>query len=760
MINLYKNGVYLLRGREIVEDTAHAKQIIKAKLGIDISKEDAVKGTMAYCVMKNHNQSANMEELKLRFDALVSNDIGYVNIIQTARAIGLDRFPLPYILTNCHSTLCAVGGTLNEDDHMFGLACAQKFGGIYVPAHQAVMHQYMREMVAKSGDMILGSDSHTRYGVLGAMAIGEGGGEVVKQLISKTYDIKRPEVIAAYITGELESGAIGPHDIALAIIEKVYACSYVKNKVIEFIGDGIKSLSMDYRMGIDTMTTETACLSSIWETDDKALDYFELHDRKQDYRKLYPNQIAFYDGMIYIDLSKIKPMIALPFHPSNVYAIEELNRNADEILLQIEKQGQDLLDNIKIKFSLRDKLENGILHIQQAVIGGCVGGTFENICAASDILERYLKVSSRFPFSIYPASQPIFLQLLRNGSVENLTMFGVTVRTAFCGPCFGLGDIPSNGDLSIRHIARNFPSREGSLPNNGQIASVALMDARSIAATVINGGKLTPATELNVSYTDKPYYFDKTIYNKCTYNGYKKEQPQIQIKFGPGITDWPRMSGLTENIMLKVASVINDSVTTTDELIPAGETASFRSNPSKMAGFMLSRKDPGYVVRTKEIQGAEIARLKGEDPKQIDKELEKAFNIVGEKFNITSTETGLGSVLYAKKPGEGSAREQAASCQKVLGGWANIAEEYATKRYRSNLINWGILPFILKGETLFEIGDFIFIPNIRKAISMNEENIKAYIVRNRLEEFNLVLNELTKDEREILLSGCLINFYK
>ena len=760
MIKLFSNGVYLINNKDIVEDCNEVNSILKNKIGDNYpSKEEAKKNTIAYNILKEHNTSENMDKLKIKFDKLASHDITFVGIIQTARASGLEKFPVPYALTNCHNSLCAVGGTINEDDHMFGLSCAKKYGGIYVPPHQAVIHQFAREMLAGCGKMILGSDSHTRYGALGTMAIGEGGPEIVKQLLCKTYDINRPEVVGVYLTGSPQKG-VGPQDIALAIIGAVFANGYVNNKVMEFVGDGVDNLSADFRIGIDVMTTETTCLSSIWKTDNKIKEFYDIHGRVDEYKELNPGSVAYYDGMIYVDLAKVKPMIAMPFHPSNVYSIEELNSNLNDILADVEKKAGISLDN-KVKFTLRDKIHNGKLYVEQGVIAGCAGGGFENICDAADILRGTSIGSDEFSLSVYPASQPVFMELVKNGRIADIMATGATVRTAFCGPCFGAGDVPANNGLSIRHSTRNFPNREGSKITNGQIASVALMDARSIAATAANKGYLIAATDIDVNFTKPKYYFDKSIYENRVYDGVGKADPSVEIKFGPNIVDWPKMSALTDNLLLKVVSVIHDPVTTTDELIPSGETSSYRSNPLGLAEFTLSRKDPAYVGRAKEIQKAEKARISNESPIDAVNELDPIFTSIKEVFtDVNNKNTGIGSTIYAVKPGDGSAREQAASCQKVLGGWANIAKEYATKRYRSNLINWGMLPFVLEEELCFDNGDYLFVPNIIEAIKEKKTSIKAYVVNKSMKEFELKLGELTDDEREIILKGCLINYYK
>ena len=759
MIKLYDNGVYLVNGTDIVEDNGEAAAALTAKCGQAPSKQEAAKGTMAYSILEAHNTSGNMEQLQIKFDKLTSHDITFVGIIQTARASGLEKFPIPYVLTNCHNSLCAVGGTINEDDHMFGLSCAKKYGGIYVPPHQAVIHQYAREMLAEGGKMILGSDSHTRYGALGTMAMGEGGPELVKQLLSRTYDINMPGVIAVYLTGKPQKG-VGPQDIALAIIGAVFANGYVNNKVMEFVGDGVANLSADYRIGVDGLTTETTCLSSIWTTDDKIKEFYEIHKRPESYKELKPADVAYYDGMVYVDLSTIKPMIAMPFHPSNVYTIEELNANLMDILDDVEKRALVSLDNNKVNYTLKDKVHNGRLYVEQGVIAGCAGGGFENVCDAADILRGKYIGADEFSLSVYPSSQPVFMELVKNGTIADLMETGATVRSAFCGPCFGAGDVPPNNGLSIRHSTRNFPNREGSKVNNGQIASVALMDARSIAATAANQGYLTAATDIDVDFKKPKYFFDSAIYENRVYNGWGNAKPETEVKFGPNIKDWPKMSALTDNLVLKVVSEIHDPVTTTDELIPSGETSSFRSNPLGLAEFTLSRKDPAYVGRAKEVQAAEKARVAGEDIFTALPEVEDIFKTINETFAAAPQDTQIGSTIFAVKPGDGSAREQAASCQKVLGGFANIANEYATKRYRSNLINWGMLPFLYQGELPFENGDYLFIKDIRKAIEEKNDTIKAYVVNKGMKEFELHLGNLTDDERDIIEKGCLINYYR
>jgi aconitate hydratase len=761
MVQLYNNGVYLLNGCEIVEDNNEANAILTSKLGAAVpTKEEAAKGTIAYGILENHNTSGNMSKLKIKFDKLTSHDITFVGIIQTARASGLEKFPVPYVLTNCHNSLCAVGGTINEDDHLFGLTSAKKYGGVYVPPHQAVIHQYAREMLAGGGKMLLGSDSHTRYGALGTMAMGEGGPELVKQLLSKTYDINMPEVVGVYLTGKPQKG-VGPQDVALAIIGEVFSNGYVNNKVMEFVGDGVANLSADFRIGIDVMTTETTCLSSIWKTDDVIKEFYEIHGRTAEYKELKPAEAAYYDGMIYVDLSKIKPMIAMPFHPSNTYTIEELNVNLTDILAECEKKALVTLGGA-VDFKLQDKVRNGKLYVDQGIIAGCAGGGFENICEAADILNGASIGTDEFTLSVYPASTPIYMEIVKNGSVAKLMSAGVVVKTAFCGPCFGAGDTPSNNAFSIRHTTRNFPNREGSKLQSGQISSVALMDARSIAATAANKGYLTAATDMDVEFTNPKYFFDKTIYENRIFDSKGISDSNVDIKFGPNIKDWPEMSQLTDNLLIKVVSEIHDPVTTTDELIPSGETSSYRSNPIGLAEFTLSRKDPEYVGKAKAVQAAEKVRRAGEDPEKAFEELAPVMNKIKEKYTTVNTDnTGIGSTIFAVKPGDGSAREQAASCQKVLGGWANIANEYATKRYRSNLINWGMLPFIIdKGELPFKNGDYIFIPEIKQAVEEKQTEIKAFTVGDSLKEFTLKMGELTDDERTIILKGCLINYYR
>ncbi|MDE7423695.1 MAG: hydratase [Lachnospiraceae bacterium] len=758
MIKLYDNGVYLLNGTEIVEDNNEAAALLQSKLGSAPDKTQAAKGTMAYHILEAHNTSGNMEKLKIKFDKLTSHDITFVGIIQTARASGLEKFPIPYVLTNCHNSLCAVGGTINEDDHMFGLTCAKKYGGVYVPPHQAVIHQFAREMLAGGGKMILGSDSHTRYGALGTMAMGEGGPELVKQLLSQTYDINMPGVIGVYLTGEPMKG-VGPQDVALAIIGAVFANGYVNNKVMEFVGPGVANLSADFRIGVDVMTTETTCLSSIWKTDEKIKEFYDIHDRVEEYKELNPADVTYYDGMIYVDLSTIKPMIAMPFHPSNTYTIEEVNANLMDVLHDCEQKALVSLDG-QVDFKLTDKVKNGKLYVDQGIIAGCAGGGFENICDAADILSGASIGADAFTLSVYPASMPVYMELVKNGAAAKLMGAGAVMKTAFCGPCFGAGDTPANNAFSIRHSTRNFPNREGSKLQNGQISSVALMDARSIAATAANKGYLTPATEMDVEFTHPKYFFDKTIYDNRVFDSKGVADPKQEIQFGPNIKDWPVMSALTDNLLLKVVSEIHDPVTTTDELIPSGETSSYRSNPIGLAEFTLSRKDPAYVGRAKEVHAAEEARLAGKCMGEVLPEMKEVFHKIKDTFDgVDKTNTGIGSTIYAVKPGDGSAREQAASCQKVLGGWANIAKEYATKRYRSNLINWGMLPFLYEDENLpFANGDYIFVPDIAKAVRDKATEIKAYVVGDSFKEFTLKMGELTDDEREIILKGCLINY--
>ncbi len=761
MITLYEGGAYLVDGLQLIPDTEDAIATVAEAAGRNVAQGEAMKNTIAYGILEAHNISGSMEKLKIKFDKLTSHDITFVGIIQTARASGLEKFPIPYVLTNCHNSLCAVGGTINEDDHMFGLSCAKRYGGVYVPPHQAVIHQFAREMLAGGGRMLLGSDSHTRYGALGTMAMGEGGPELVKQLLSRTYDINMPEVVGIYLKGTPMPG-VGPQDVALAIIGAVFKNGYVKNKVMEFVGPGVAGLSSDFRIGIDVMTTETTCLSSIWKTDSIIEEFYEIHGRREDYRELNPGQVAYYDGIIEVDLSEIKPMIAMPFHPSNTYTIDELNGNLFDILDDVEKKALVSLDG-KVDFKLKDKVRDGRLYVEQGIIAGCAGGGFENICAAADILDGMGIGPDEFTLSVYPASMPIYMELIKNGCAAKLLGTGAVLKTAFCGPCFGAGDTPANNAFSIRHSTRNFPNREGSKLQDGQISSVALMDARSIAATAANKGYLTSAANQIEADTLKKYkyFFDQSIYENRVFDSHGIADESVEIKFGPNIKDWPRMSALPKNLVLKVVSEIHDPVTTTDELIPSGETSSFRSNPLGLAEFTLSRKDPAYVGLAKEIQKAEQARTEGQDPYAANAEVEPVMHQIQASFEDVNLEnTGFGSTIFAVKPGDGSAREQAASCQKVLGGWANIANEYATKRYRSNLINWGMLPFLIDaGKLPFANQEFLFIPGIRRAVAERQPEIKAYVVSDTLKEFVLRLGEMTEDERTIILKGCLINYY-
>ena len=755
MITLSKGGAYLIGGTEVVETGAGSEELLKNKLGDKyLTKEDAAKNTMAYGILNEHNTSGNMDKLQIKFDKLTSHDITFVGIIQTARASGLEKFPIPYVLTNCHNSLCAVGGTINEDDHMFGLTCAKKYGGIYVPPHQAVIHQFAREMLAGGGKMILGSDSHTRYGALGTMAMGEGGPELVKQLLSQTYDINMPEVIGIYMTGEPAKG-VGPQDVALAIIGEVFDKGYVKNKVMEFVGPGVSNLSADFRIGVDVMTTETTCLSSIWRTDEKIKEFYDIHGRVDEYKELNPGEVTYYDGIVYVDLSKIKPMIAMPFHPSNTYTIEELNANLEDILHDVEKKALVSLDG-QVDYKLTNKIRDGKLYVDQGIIAGCAGGGFENICAAADILKGHSIGADEFTLSVYPASMPVYMELIKNGCAADIMAAGGVMKTAFCGPCFGAGDTPANNAFSIRHSTRNFPNREGSKLQNGQISSVALMDARSIAATAAN--------DVDVEFKGRKYHFDKSIYENRVFDSHGIADPDTEIQFGPNIKDWPEMVALTDNLLLKVVSEIHDPVTTTDELIPSGETSSYRSNPLGLAEFALSRKDPEYVGKAKKVQKAEKAREAGQNPVDALPEVGGVFEALKSnlpQYKIDNDTVGIGSTIFAVKPGDGSAREQAASCQKVLGGWANIACEYATKRYRSNLINWGMLPFIYESEELpFKNGDYIFVPEIVEAVKNKATDVQAYVVDDdkNVKPFTLKLGEMTDDERDIILKGCLINY--
>ena len=762
-MKLYENGAYLINGVELVEDTGDVAQAVAAKTGSAPDKEAAKKGTMAYGILTSHNISGNDKDLQIKFDKMTSHDITFVGIIQTARASGMEKFPLPYVLTNCHNSLCAVGGTINEDDHVFGLTAAQKYGGIYVPPHQAVIHQYAREMLAGCGKMILGSDSHTRYGALGTMAVGEGGGELAKQLCGRTYDIKMPQVVAIYMTGKPRKG-VGPQDVAIAIIGAVFKNGYVKNKVMEFVGPGISNLSTDFRIGIDVMTTETTCLSSIWRTDENTKDWFETHKRPEEYKELNPAPVTYYDGVVEINLDEIKPMIAMPFHPSMAYTIDDVNANLKDVLHECEERAKISFGD-KIKYSLQDKIVDGKLYTEQGLIAGCAGGGFENIMAAADILKGKFIGNDKFTLSVYPASTPIYMEIIKNGAAATLLETGAILKTAFCGPCFGAGDTPANNAFSLRHATRNFPNREGSKVQNGQIASVALMDARSIAATAANKGFLTSAETYEGDFNQYKYFFDSTIYENRVYDSHGVAHPEVELIEGPNIKPWPAMTALTDDVMLKVVSEIHDPVTTTDELIPSGETSSYRSNPLGLAEFALSRKDPNYVPNAKEVQKVEHARQAGTSPLE-DAGFKAAYETVMKQFpEVDPMKTAIGSTIYAVKPGDGSAREQAASCQKVLGGWANIAHEYATKRYRSNLINWGMMPFLYEGddkELPFALGDYVFVPGVRKAIADKDEVIKAYAVKadGTMTEFDVKLGDLTDAERDIIMAGCLINYYR
>ena len=747
MVKLYDGGVYLVNGTEIVPEAAAPETY---------QKDTAKQGTIAYSILKAHNTAEDMQNLRLKFDALASHDITFVGIIQTARASGMEKFPIPYVLTNCHNSLCAVGGTINEDDHVFGLSAARKYGGIYVPPHMAVIHQYMREAMAGCGKMILGSDSHTRYGALGTMAIGEGGGELVKQLLENTYDVAYPGVVAVYLTGKPRPG-VGPQDIALAIIGAVFKNGYVKNKVMEFVGPGIKSMTTDYRNGVDVMTTETTCLTSVWCTDDDTKAYLAKHGRADDYRALKPADVTYYDGLVYVDLSSVKPMIALPFHPSNAFEIDELNANLGDILREVEKEAARLTEGKDIEFSLTDKITPKGLQVQQGIIAGCAGGTYTNVMAAAHILKGAQCGQGEFTLDVYPSSQPVFMDLLAKGAISDLMATGAIVKTAFCGPCFGAGDTPANNALSIRHATRNFPNREGSKPGAGQLSAVALMDARSIAATAANGGILTSAEKYADSYEVPEYNYDDSSYRARIYNGFGKAEPEDKLIYGPNIKDWPEQEALAQNILLRVCSKIMDKVTTTDELIPSGETSSYRSNPLGLAEFTLSRRDPGYVQRAKDVRALEKARLAGEaqSDEALKNTLGKVKNILPD---VDEKTIEIGSVIYCVKPGDGSAREQAASCQRVLGGLANICSEYATKRYRSNVMNWGMLPFQMKNEPAFEIGDYILVPNVLDAMDGDMQSIKAYVLGDEVKEIELYIAPMTDDEKKIVKAGCLINF--
>ena len=784
MIQLYDGGVYLVNGKDIVPEQEAAK--VQQLTGKTVSKEDAKKGTIAYSILKNHNTSGSMDNLKIKFDSMASHDITYVGIIQTAKASGMDHFPLPYVLTNCHNSLCAVGGTINEDDHVFGLSAAKKYGGIFVPPHVAVIHQYMREKMAGCGKMIIGSDSHTRYGALGTMAVGEGGGELVKQLLQDTYDIAYPGVVGVYLTGK-PNPAVGPHDIAIAIVGAVFKNGYVKNKVMEFVGPGIASMSTDYRNSVDVMTTETTCLSSVWRTDEDTKAYLTQHGRGDVYKELNPADVAYYDGFIYIDLSTIKPMIAMPMHPSNAFTIDELNANLEDILHETEEainkrmsnaftidelnaNLEDILheteeainkrmSNKDLKYTLTDKIKDGKLMVQQGIIAGCSGGNYSNVVAAAHVLKQGSSNSHDFSLDVYPSSQPVYLDLVRNGTVSTLLEAGAIFKTAFCGPCFGAGDTPANNAFSIRHTTRNFPNREGSKPGKGQFASVALMDARSIAATAINGGVLTSADGYMDDYVETPYEYDDKPYATLVYQGFKQGEDEDSLVYGPNIKDWPDMEPLADSILLKVCSKIMDPVTTTDELIPSGETSSYRSNPLGLAEFTLSRRDPEYVGRAKAVNKVEQARLAGECPAGVDPDLKAVFEALNKRFDgVSMKDVEIGSMIYCVKPGDGSAREQAASCQRVLGGLANICSEYATKRYRSNVINWGMLPFQMEGEPDFEIGDYIYVPDVKKALDGDMKDIKAYVVTKGMKELSLYIAPMTDDEKKIVKAGSLINY--
>lgn len=760
MVKLYDSGVYLVNGMEVVPEAESGK--VEAITGQPVNQKEAEKGTIAYSIMEAHNTSNDMSKLKLKFDAMTSHDITFVGIIQTAKASGMEKFPVPYVLTNCHNTLCAVGGTINEDDHMFGLSAAKKYGGIFVPPHIAVIHQYMREMHAGCGRMILGSDSHTRYGALGTMAIGEGGGELVKQLLCDTYDVAYPGVVAVYLTGKPQPG-VGPQDIALAIIGAVFKSGYVKNKVMEFVGPGVASMTTDYRNGIDVMTTETTCLSSIWKTDEDTKEFLALHGRPEEYKELNPADVAYYDGCVYVDLNTVKPMIALPFHPSNVYEIDELNSNLGDILRSVEKEAAKISGG-RASFTLTDKIVDGKLQVQQGIIAGCAGGNYTNVIEAAHALRGKDCGCDEFSLAVYPSSQPVFIDLVKKGVVAELMEAGAVIRTAFCGPCFGAGDTPVHNGLSIRHTTRNFPNREGSKPGEGQMSAVALMDARSIAATAANGGILTSAAELSCWGNIPEYSFDRGVYDKRVYQGYNKAEEDKELVYGPNIKDWPVMGALTDNILLKVCSKIMDEVTTTDELIPSGETSSFRSNPLGLAEFTLSRRDPQYVGRSKAVDRLEKGRMNGEEVYALEPELEQVFSVIRTIENLADIkveDTEIGSMIYAVKPGDGSAREQAASCQRVIGGLANITKEYATKRYRSNVMNWGMIPFQMAEEPEFEVGDYIFVPGIRKALDGDLKNITAYQVKgNEMKELDLFIADMTSEEREIVKAGCLINYNK
>ncbi|MDO5298812.1 MAG: hydratase [Clostridia bacterium] len=752
MVKLYDSGVYLVNGTELYTDPAE----MSAKTGKSADKAQAAAGTMAYSILKAHNTVEDMDNLRMRFDSLTSHDITYVGIIQTARASGMKEFPMPYVLTNCHNSLCAVGGTINEDDHMFALSAAHKYGGIYVPTNMAVIHSYNREMMSGCGRMILGSDSHTRYGALGTLSVGEGGGELAKQLVGRTYDVARPGVIAIYLTGAPRPG-VGPQDVALSIIGKVYANGYVKNKVMEFVGPGVHSLPIEYRNGIDVMTTETTCWSSIWVTDEKTEEYFAVHGRPEAYRKLAPADIAYYDGCVYVDLSTVECTIALPMHPSYTYTIAELKANAKDILHECEQKANQQITGATL--DLVSKVHDGGIWVDQGLVAGCSGGTFDNVCAVADILRGHSCGNGTFKMSVYPGSMPAYIQLMKNGALTDIASAGAIIRECFCGPCFGAGDTPANGEFSIRHTTRNFPNREGSKPGEGQMSGVALMDARSIAATAINGGRLTAATEIDVDYTTPKYFFDKSVYDKRVYNGFGHAEPEHELKMGPNIKDWPEQPALSEDLLVKIVSYITDPVTTTDELIPSGETSSYRSNPLRLAEFALSRKDPAYVGRAKAVHAVEVGREQG---KALPDEISAVYAALEKAVEVDPANTVIGSTIYANKPGDGSAREQAASCQRVLGASANLAKEYATKRYRSNCINWGMAPLLVKDETAFALGDWVFIPGIRKAILSGIDEFDAYVVKagGTVSKIPVSTGNLTPDERQIIADGCLINYYR
>lgn len=761
MIELYDGGAYLVNGDTLVTDAEAAAGRLAALTGKTMVKEAARKGTIAYSILKNHNMSGNMDNLKLKFDSMASHDITFVGIVQTAKASGMDHFPIPYVLTNCHNSLCAVGGTINEDDHVFGLTAAKRYGGIFVPPHIAVIHQYMREMMAGCGKMILGSDSHTRYGALGTMAVGEGGGELVKQLLCDTYDVAYPDVVAVYLEGKPAPG-VGPHDVALAIVGAVFKCGYVKNKVMEFVGPGVASMDTDYRNGVDVMTTETTCLTSIWRTDEDTKAYLALHGRVDDYQELNPADVAYYDGVVKVDLSRIKPMIALPFHPSNTYTIDELNENLGDILRQVEVEAVKTSGKAAGSFSLTDKIRDGALWVEQGIIAGCAGGNYSNVREAAHILKGKSCGSDVFSLAVYPSSQPVFIDLVKKGAVTDLMAAGATIKTAFCGPCFGAGDTPANQALSIRHTTRNFPNREGSKPGAGQMSAVALMDARSIAATAANGGKLTPATAYADDYVVPAYEFDDSVYVNRVYQGYGKGNREEAVVYGSNIKDWPEMSALADNILLRVCSKIMDDVTTTDELIPSGETSSYRSNPLGLAEFTLSRRDPAYVGKAKLVNRLEKGRADGISPFELDADLKMVFDAIHSipgQDGVKAEDTEIGSMIYAVKPGDGSAREQAASCQRVLGGLANIAKEYATKRYRSNVMNWGMIPFLMDEEPAFDVDDYIYVPDIRNAIDGAMEHIPAYVIKGEsVKEISLHIADMTDEEKKIVKAGSLINY--